>query len=97
VKITTKSKFTCDVNPEKVKDWRFIKALAKMDSGNEDEILVGTAFAVPFLFGDKGEADLIEFATDKDGIAQTGVIIEEFRDVMAKLGEESKKSQSSQE
>ena len=92
MKITTKSKFTCEINEDKAKDWRFVKALAKMESKNESDILAGTAFAVPFILGDEGEQKLIEHVTDENGIASTEQVITEFKEIMIKLGEATKKS-----
>ena len=56
MKIKTKSGFVCDVNPDLAKDWRFCKGLAKLDSGDESQVIQGITFLVPFLLGDDGEA-----------------------------------------
>lgn len=96
MKVKTKSGFSCDINEKKMKDWRFIKALAKCDSQDESKRLEGITFLVPFLFGEKGEATLIKHVT-KDGIASTEDIIGEFREVLTLASAELKKSQSSQE
>ena len=96
MKIQTKSGFVCEVNEEKVKDWRFCKNLAKCDSGDESAMIQGVTFVVPFLLGDDGEAALIKHVTDDAGISSTEKIIEEFKEIMTHLGESAKKSQSSQ-
>lgn len=96
MKVKTKSGFSCDVNENKMKDWRFIKALAMCDSQDESKKLEGITFVVPFIFGDKGEDALIKHVT-KDGIAPTDAIISEFREVLTLVSNEIKKSQSSQE
>lgn len=95
MKIKTKSGFACEINEKKVKDWRFIKALAKCDSKDESQQLEGITEIIPFLFGEKGEEKLIKHVS-KDGIASTEDIIAEFREVLILAGEEAKKSQSSQ-
>lgn len=97
MKIKTKSGFSCEVNPNKIKDWRFIKALAKCDSKDESVQLEGITFVIPFLFGDEGEAKLIKHLEDDNGIASTDKMIATFREVVTMLGKEVKKSQSSQE
>lgn len=97
MKIKTKSGFACEVNENKIKDWRFVKALANCDSEDESKRLEGITFAVPFLFGKNGEEALIKHISDNDGIASTNLIINEFKEVMRLIGEEAKKSQSSQE
>ena len=97
MKIKTKSGFVCDVNPERAKDWRFCKALAKCDSEDESSIIQGITFVVPFLLGEDGEKKLMEHVTNEDGIAPVPEIIKEFKNILEKMGEETKKLQSSQE
>ena len=97
MKIKTKSGFVCDVNPEKAKDWRFCRALAKCDSDDESEIIQGLSFVLPFFMGKEGEEKLIQHVTNKDGIAPVTEMIKEFKNILTKMGEEIKKSQPSQE
>ena len=97
MKIKTKSGFTCEVNEDKVKDWRFCKNLAKCDSGDESAMLQGITFVVPFLLGPEGEDALLSHITDKNGLASTEKVIAEFKDIMGQIGEASKKSQPSQD
>lgn len=94
--IKTKSGFTCKVNENKIKDWRFVKALAKCDGKTDTQVLEGLSFVVPFLLGEDGEAALIEHVTDKDGIAPADALITEVREIISLAGSELKKSQSSQ-
>lgn len=98
MKVVTKSGFACEVNEEKIQDWRFIKALALCDSDDESEALQGVTRAVPFLFGKKGEEELIDFVAKKNnGIAKTAEIISMLKEVLPLLSDEIKKSGSSQE
>ena len=97
MKITTKDNFNIDVNPERAKDWRFVKALAMMDSEDESEKLKGATFAVPFLLGKDGEARLMEHLTDKDGLVSSAAVLTAFTEIINLLGEEEKKSSSSLE
>lgn len=98
MKVVTKSGFACEINEEKMKDWRFIKALALCDSEDESEALQGATHAVPFLFGKEGEEKLIDFVAQKNnGIASTLEILKIFREIVPLLSEEIKKSESSQE
>ena len=94
MKIKTKSGFVCEVNPDIVKDWRFCKALAKCDSGDESSVIQGITFAVPFLLGEAGERKLIEHVTDENGIAPVKEISTEFKEIITLMGKEVKKSQS---
>ena len=43
------SGFVCNVNERRAKDWRFIKAMADWDSGDESRALKGVTTAVPLL------------------------------------------------
>ena len=97
MKIQTKSGFVCEVNENKVKDWRFCKNLAKCDSGDESSIIQGLTFVIPFLLGEDGEEALMKHVTDKSGIVSTERVIDEFKEIMTLMGESSKKSPSSQE
>ncbi len=94
--VKTKSGFECKVNERKLKDWRFAKALAKCDSGDESKVLEGLTFVVPFLLGEDGESALMEHISDDEGIVSTEAIISEVREIISLVGEEIKKSQSSQ-
>lgn len=96
-KIQTKSGFVWNVNEKKVGDWRFAKYLAKCEGDNEAERVMGLTFVVPFLLGDDGEAALAEHVKKKNGDIMTADILSEFREILVLLGEEAKKSKSSQE
>jgi hypothetical protein len=94
--VKTRSGFECKVNERKLKDWRFAKALAKCDSGDESKVLDGLTFVVPFLLGEDGEESLMKHVEDADGIVSTESVISEIRNIIELVGEEIKKSQSSQ-
>ena len=97
IKVRTKSGFVCEVDPERAKDWRFCKALAKCDSQDESELIQGMTFVVSFLLG-KDEDKLIEhISKSNNGLAPVDKIIEEFKEILVEMGKEVKKSQSSQE
>lgn len=96
MKIKTKSGFVCDVDPERAKDWRFCKALAQCDSEDESTMIKGITFVVPFLLGDEGEQKLIEHLSNEKKIAPVDKVISEFKNILEKMGEETKKLQSSQ-
>ena len=97
MKVQTKSGFVCEVDEAKVTDWRFCKALAKCDSGDESAMIQGVTYVVPYLLGDDGEEALINHVTDKNGIAPTEKIIEEFKEIMTCIGSNAKKSPPSQD
>jgi len=89
VTVTTKSGFTCKIDKEKMKDWRYVKALAQMESGDTNEVFKGLAFAIPFLLG-KAEDKLIEHCTKKD-VCNMADIVSEYREIVALLGAMEKK------
>lgn len=96
-KIQTKSGFVWNVDEKKVGDWRFAKQLAKCEGNNEAEKIIGLTYVVPFLLGDDGETALSEHVKKKNGAIMTSDILAEFREILVLLGEEAKKSKSSQE
>lgn len=94
MKVKTKSGFECNVDERRLKDWRYVKAASKINSGKEDEILTAVAFAVPFLLGEDGEAELMSFIED-DGVVDTERMLAEFLEITRAAGDKAKKSQSS--
>lgn len=90
------SGFVCNVNEKKAKDWRFIKAMADWDSGDESRALKGVTAALPLLLGKEGEQKLLEHVSDEDGIADIELMMSEFKEIVVLMGEEIKKSQTSQ-
>lgn len=97
MKVTTKDNFSIDVKKERAQDWRFVKALALMDSEDDSERLKGAAIAVPFLLGKDGEERLMQHLTDKDGLVSSAAVLAAFTEIINLLGEEEKKSSSSLE
>ena len=96
MEIHTMSGFVCNVNEKKAKDWRFIKAMADWDSGDESRALKGVTAALPLLLGKEGEQKLLEHVSDEDGIADVELMMSEFKEIVVLMGEETKKSQTSQ-
>ena len=95
MKIKTKSGFVCNINENKVKDWRYVKALALWNGKNEIDRMTGMETAISFLLGNEEER-LMEHIKDKDGNIPADSLINEFREIQELMGEELKKSQSSQ-
>ena len=93
-KIKTKSGFVIEVDESKGKDWRFTRALAKWE--NDETVLQGMTFCLPFLLGEDGEKALMEHVKEKDGSIPAEKMINEFREILDKLGDAVKKSASSQ-
>lgn len=96
MEIHTMSGFVCNVNEKKAKDWRFIKAMADWDSGDESRALKGVTAALPLLLEKEDEEKLIKHISDEDGIADSELMMSEFKEILLLMGEETKKSQASQ-
>lgn len=94
IKVKTKSGFVIDVDENKAKDWRFTEALADWQS--DETAIVGLTVCLKFLLGDKGKKALMEHVTDKNDYIPTERMIEEFKEILELLGDEVKKSESSQ-
>lgn len=93
MKIKTKGGFECNINERRLKDWRYVKAAAKINSGNESDVLEAVTFAVPFLLEDDEER-LMEFV-EEDGAIDTDKLLAVFIEITQIAGEKVKKSQSS--
>lgn len=98
MKIKTKSGFECNINERRLKDWRYIKAAAKMNKAvkeqNEGEMVTELAFSVPFLLGEDGEAALMAHIED-DGVVDSERLVAEYIEITQIAEEKIKKSQSS--
>ena len=94
MEISTKSGFKCKVNENKVKDWRYITTSAKIAKSDDELTIVnGVAFLMEFLLGD--DYDRLLSHLEKDGVVESNILIEEYREITTYIGEQLKKSQSS--
>lgn len=96
MRIQTKSGFVCDVNENLVADWDFLDLLCDSESDDESVKIRASRDAVKYLLGKDGAAALAEHVKDDKGIKSSAKVFEEFREIMTLLGENSKKSESSQ-
>lgn len=94
MKIKTKSGFVCNISENKVKDWRYVDAIALWNSKSQVDSATGMRQAITFLLGDEID-NLMAHVTDKDGNIPAEAIINEFREIQELMAEELKKSQSS--
>lgn len=91
MKIKTKSGFVCNINENKVKDWRYVEALAQWNSKNEVDAMTGMHACITFLLGNEKER-LMAHITDKDGNIPAETLINEFKEIQEQMAEELKKS-----
>lgn len=95
MEIKTKSGFKCKVNENRVKDWRYIKTSSKIAKSKDDmEIINGIDFLMSFLLGEEYER-LMEHLTE-DGIVDSSNLIATYKEITERIGEQLKKSNSSQ-
>ena len=97
MKIKTTSGLEINVNERRFKDWRYVKAAAKINSGKEGDVVEAVAFAVPFILGEDGEASLMRHVEEDDGIVDTPKLVSEFLEITRIAGDRIKKSKSSSE
>lgn len=95
--VQTKSGFVWEIDERKVTDWDFAKALAESESDDLGTQIKAITYLVPYLLGKDGEAALAEHVKDENGIRPTMKMISEFREILNLLGDQTKKSKSSQE
>lgn len=94
MKIKTKSGFVIDVDEKRAKDWRFTMHLAEWEK--HETLIQGLTACVEFLLGKDGEKALMDHVKDEDDFISSELMISEFREILGLLGEEVKKSASSQ-
>jgi hypothetical protein len=95
MEIKTKSGFKCKVNENRVKDWRYIKTSSKIAKSKDDmEIINGIDFLMSFLLGEEYERLMEHLA--EDGIVDSSKLIATYKEITERIGEQLKKSNSSQ-
>ncbi|MBQ1573439.1 MAG: hypothetical protein IIZ78_20130 [Clostridiales bacterium] len=95
MEIKTKSGFKCKVNENRVKDWRYIKTSSKIAKSKDDmEIINGIDFLMSFLLGEEYERLMEHLA--EDGIVDSSTLIATYKEITERIGEQLKKSNSSQ-
>lgn len=93
--IKTKSGFVCEADERITKDWDFLTLLAHIDEGNELEQIKATEELLVKVIGREGTDRLKEHVKDEDGFAPIDKIISEFKEILQKMGQKTKKSSSS--
>ena len=96
VKVQTKSGFVWNVDEKKAADWDFVNALVDCEDTDNSKRVKASRDVIIFLLGKDGAAALADHVKDKHGIKSIALMLTEFREILTMLGEESKKSDSSQ-
>ncbi len=98
MKIKTKSGFACNVNENKLKDWRFVTSSSKMAKSKDDiEIINELNYCLNFLLEEEQANKLVEHLAKNGGVADVNAVMTEYKEITQALSEQLKKSQSSQE
>ena len=84
--IKTTSGFKCNVDPERIRSWDFIKALARTERGGAESVL-GITEAVTYLLGEKGEQALCNHLKGDKDYADSADVIAEFKEIMTLCNE----------
>lgn len=98
MKVKTKSGFECKVDENRLKDWRYVSAsarLAKNQDADEITLIDGMDYLITFLLGEDQRNKLIDHLAAAGGVCDSQTIISEFKEITSKLGEQLKKSASS--
>lgn len=96
MKIKTKSGFECKVDENRLKDWRYVSASAKLAKSTDDEMALinGLDYLITFIMGEEQRDKLIEHLAGAEGVCTSESLIAEFKDITNRLGEQLKKSAS---
>lgn len=87
----TASGFEYAVNEKALGDWRFLKAMADLDSGDESKLLRAMPVVVSLVLG-KDEDKFMEHITDEDGYQPTEAIFAELKDIFDAVKESKAKN-----
>ena len=93
IKGQTRSGFDYAINEKALGDWRFLKAMADLDSGDDSRVLGALPVILSLVVG-KDEQRFMEHITDEDGFQPTERIMDELKDMFDKV-KESKETKNS--
>lgn len=85
MKIRTKSGFECDVDERVLKDYRFVKSLARMTKGSLESV-DAVANVIELLLGD--DEELMRHC-ERDGFVSAEDVATEVREILGELGRKS--------
>ena len=99
MEITTSKGFKCNINENRLKDWRYVKASAKMakaaKADDEIELIDLLDYLITFLMGEENKNAFLESLAGDEGVCESHVVVEEFQKITNALSEQLKKSTSS--
>ena len=86
IKGQTQSGFDYAINEKALGDWRFLKAMADLDSGDDSRALGAMPIVVSLLMG-KDQARFEEHITDAEGYQSTEMVLADLKDIFAHVKE----------
>ena len=89
IKGVTKSGFKYETDERIVKDWRFVKSMAKMNQGALGQ-MEGIVEISSILLGENQEILLEKHIADSDGYIDAKQYEEELTEIITSLGEKDK-------
>lgn len=93
IKGQTQSGFDYAINEKALGDWRFLKAMADLDSGDDSRVLGALPVILSLIMG-KDEQRFLEHITDEDGYQPTEKIMDELKQIFDAV-RESKEGKNS--
>ena len=87
---TTPSGFAFEVNENLLTDFRFVEALADMESEDAGAVARGSVAAVDLIFGRQGKKALYAHVTAADGTIPTERVMEELTEILKFAGEQER-------
>lgn len=82
IKGSTQSGFEFEIDPRVKSDWRVMKALADVQSKDDERIIPGMVNLIKFILGDREDALLNHIASMNDGYAPAKAIFAEIKDML---------------
>lgn len=89
---TTSTGFTFEVNEGIRTDWRFVKALSDIESGDDTKVLAGTTALVELLVGADGEKRLCDHIKTDEGLIPLKALMAEIAEIIKALRNDVKNS-----
>lgn len=89
---TTSTGFNFEVNEGIRTDWRFVRALSDIESGDDTKVLVGTTTLVELLVGVDGEKRLCDHIKTDDGLIPLKALMTEIAEIIKALRGDVKNS-----
>ncbi len=88
--IQTKSGFECQVRPETLSDFRFLRQLRDMKGSDPTQNIVGMVDMAEMVLGEDGVERLLEHVKTEEGFAPAEKVAAEVGEIISIMAEASK-------